>query len=335
MNRALPIILLILIFLIVALPSMLARSCRPPAVERPPAVDRTPIESPAGEITLNVFNHHTNQSDDISLEEYLVGVVAAEMPASFELEALKAQAIVARTYTVTQMRSYGGKGCDKHPGSPDICTDHTHCQAWESEEKSLGKWDAAEAPENLNKIRQAVRETAGQVIHHNGLTIDAVFHAHCGGHTENSEDVWSAALPYLRAVDCPYCAGTRWSKTEHSFTGSEFAQAMLPYVSAVPVSASGRPLIDAPVRTATGRIKTLTIAGESIGGRDIRAALRLPSTNFTWQIDGDTITFTNRGYGHGVGLCQYGADGMAKAGKTYEEIIHHFYTGVNLIPLSP
>ena len=335
MNRVLPAILIVLIFIVVAFPSLLARGCQPAISELPPAVDRSPIDSPAGPITLRVFNHTTGQVREVELEEYLVGVVAAEMPASFDLEALKAQAVVARTYTVNQMRAYDGKGCDKHPDPADICTDHTHCQAWESEEASLGKWAAADAAEYLNKIRTAVRETAGLVVTNDGQTIDAVFHAHCGGHTENSEDVWSSALPYLRAVHCPWCAGTRWSKTEHTFTGAQFAQKVLPHVSAVPVSTAGRPLLASPALSTGGRIKTLTVAGESVSGRVMRSALGLPSTNFTWRIEGDTVIFTNQGYGHGVGLCQYGADGMAKAGKTYTEIIQHYYTGVELLPLSP
>jgi stage II sporulation protein D len=318
----------------IVLPAMLARSCRSPSIEKPPAVDRTPIESPAGPLRIQVFNHHIGEMTEMELEEYLVGVLAAEMPASFGPEALKAQAVVARTYTVNQMRSFGGNGCSQHPGA-DICTNFSHCQAWEAEEKSLGKWDAAEAAGFYNKLRTAVRETAGEVIRHNGQLIDAVFHAHCGGHTENSENVWVSALPYLRGVDCPYCEGTRWSRTEHVMTGAEFAQLVLPYVSAVPVSSAGRPLLDNAVRSATGRILHLSVAGETVSGRDFRSALKLPSTNVAWAFAGDKVTFTAKGYGHGVGLCQYGADGMAARGKTYREIITHYYTGVEVKPLSP
>lgn len=334
MRKLLPLILIALIIIVIAMPSAVVRSCRPVDKPPPPTVDRTPIESPAGKVMINVFNPTTGKLEEMTLEEYLVGVVTAEMPASFGLEALKAQAVVARSYTVNQMRAYAGKGCDKHPQA-DICTDSTHCQAWEDEEKALGKWPAQEAPAYLNKIRDAVRDTAGKVAKHNGNLIDAVFHASCGGHTENSENVWSTALPYLRGVEDPYCAGTRWSKTEYEFSGAQFAQAILPYVSAVPVSSSGRPLLDNAVRSNTGRIKQLSIAGETVNGRDFRSALKLPSTNATWQITGEKVTFTVRGYGHGVGLCQYGADGMAKAGKDYLQIIQHYYTGVEVKPLTP
>jgi stage II sporulation protein D len=272
--------------------------------------------------------------EEMDLEEYLVGVVAAEMPASFDLEALKAQAVVARTYTVNQMPSFGGKGCSYHAGA-DICTDFNHCQAWESEEKSLAKWEAADAATYYNKLRQAVRETAGQVVRHDGKLIDTVFHAHCGGHTEDSENVWVSALPYLRGVACPYCVGSRWSQTDHNYSGAEFAQMILPYVSAVPVSAGGQPLLDSAIRSDTGRILQLSIAGETVSGRDLRSALKLPSTNVTWRIEGDSITFTAKGYGHGVGFCQYGADGMARQGKTYDEIVMYYYTDVEVSSLAP
>jgi stage II sporulation protein D len=333
MGRIIPLILVLLIFIIIILPAALVRGCRHSALHPPPVIDRAPIISPAGEITLRVYRHDLKESAEMALEEYLVGVVAAEMPASFGPEALKAQAVVARTYAVNQMTAFGGSGCLHQPGS-DICTAAAHCQAYETEAESLGKWKAAGAAANYNKIREAVRETAGLVITHQGKTIDAVFHSTCGGHTENSEDVWSAALPYLRGVPCAYCDGTRWSETTQVFTSARFAKAVLPYVTAVPVSA-GRALLASPERTATGRVLTLRVAGETVRGRDFRLALNLPSTNFTWQLENDKVTFMCRGYGHGVGLCQYGANGLAQSGATFRDIITHYYTGALVTELPP
>ncbi len=332
MSKFLALAVIFLVLIIIVLPAALVRGCR--VISEPiPPIDRDPIKSPAGEITIRVFRDDLGQIVELPLEEYLVGVVAAEMPASFAPEALKAQAVVARTYTVNQMLSYGGSGCGANPGA-DICTTAGHCQAWEAEEASLGKWPVPDAAANLNKIRLAVRQTAGQVVTHNGSTIDAVFHSTCGGHTEDSENVWSAALPYLRGVPCPYCDDTRWSQTEHSLSSAQFAKNILAYVSAVPVSAAGRPLLEAAERSDTGRVLTLRVAGEVVRGRDFRSAMGLPSTNFTWAISGEQISFTCLGYGHGVGLCQYGADGMAKSGKTYAEIINHFYSNVELWTLT-
>jgi stage II sporulation protein D len=333
MSKFLAVAVIFLIFIIIVLPAVLVRGCRPYSLP-PPHIDRAPIESPAGEITIRVFREDLGENVELPLEEYLVGVVAAEMPASFELEALKAQAVVARTYTVNQMVTYGGSGCNAHPGT-DICTISGHCQAWESEETSLGKWPPADAAANMNKIRLAVRETAGQVVTHNGSPIDAVFHSSCGGHTEDSGKVWSTDLPYLQGVPCPYCDGTRWSQTEQALSSSQFAKNILPYVSAVPVSSAGRPLLEAADRSPSGRVLTLRVAGETVRGRDFRSAMGLPSTNFTWAIKGEQIVFTSHGYGHGVGLCQYGANGQALAGKNYAEIISYYYSGVELWTLSP
>ncbi len=333
MGRTVPLILLLLFFVIIVLPAVAVRSCRRVAPPPPPAIDRAPIISPAGEITVRVFRDDLQETVAMPLEEYLVGVVAAEMPAAFAKEALKAQAVVARTYTANQMKIFGGPGCLHHPGD-DICTVAGHCQAYETEEESLGKWKASEAAANYNKIREAVRETAGLVIVYQGNLTDAVFHSTCGGHTENSENVWSAALPYLRGVPCGFCDGTRWSETEHVFTSARFARAMLPYVTAVPVSVAGHALLSSPERTATGRVLTLRVAGETVRGRDFRSALGLPSTNFTWHQDSEKVVFKCRGYGHGVGLCQYGADGQARAGRTFVEIIAHYYTGTRVVPLN-
>ncbi len=329
MSRVFPLSLLAIMLIIIVLPVLLARGCRPPSSERSRAVERTPIPSPAGKIPILVFNHLSQKLVEKELEEYLIGVVAAEMPASFDLEALKAQAVVARTYTVNKMRSFGGQGCSRKPGA-DICTDPACCQAWESEEQSLVKWPAADAKQYLDKLRQAVGQTASKVVLHNGQTIDAVFHSNCGGHTENSEDVWLSVRPYLRGKDCPYCDNTRWSQTEHVYTGAQFARQILPYVQAIPVSSAGRPLLGAAVRSGSGRVSQLFVAGEKITGRDFRSALNLPSTNFTWRVEAEQVIFTVRGHGHGVGLCQYGANGMAHAGKTAREIINFYYTDVTV-----
>jgi len=332
MSKVLSMAVFFLTAMIVVMPTLIARGCNVSAGALQP-LRHLPQADSSPEVMVRVFRSDLGEVISMPLEDYLVGVVAAEMPASFAPEALKAQAVVARTYTLRRLTAFGGQGCGRHPGA-DICTDFAHCQAWEPEEKSLAKWPAAEAAGYLRKIRQAVQETAGLVVVAGGQPIDAVFHAHCGGHTENSEDVWSAASSYLRGVRCPYCEGTRWWETAKRFSGAQFAGSLLPYVSALPVSASGRPLLDGAQRAATGRVRSLRVGGEQVSGRDLRAALELPSTNFSWRFEGDTVIFTTRGFGHGVGLCQYGADGQARAGKSFREIIHFYYSGVEIVSIS-
>jgi stage II sporulation protein D len=333
MSKTLSMAVFFLTAVIIVLPALIVRGCNVPAGALPLPRKHTPLADLSAEILIRVFRTDQGEVVTMTLDEYLAGVVAAEMPASFDPEALKAQAVVARTYAVRRLAAFGGQGCGRHPGA-DICTDFAHCQAWEPEEKSLGKWPAAEAQGYLRKIRRAVQETSGLIIVSGGQPVDAVFHAHCGGHTENSEEVWSAASPYLRGVPCPYCQGSRWWETTHEFSGAQFTGYLLPYVSALPVSAAGRPLLDGAQRTATGRVRFLSVGGEQLSGRDFRAALELPSTKFSWRFAGDSVIFTTRGFGHGVGLCQYGADGQARAGKSYREIIHFYYTGVEIVPIS-
>lgn len=332
MSKTLPLAVILLILIIIVLPAALARGCR--GIHTPPQeIDRNPIISPAGEQLIKVYLHEEDKTVNMSLEEYLVGVVAAEMPASFDLEALKAQAVVARTYVARQLPALGGTGCSDVPGA-HVCTNPAHCQAWEEESRSLARWEKKGAVSYLNKIRQAVRETAGLVITHDNLPVDAVYHSTCGGHTEDSENVWSNALPYLRGVPCSYCNDSRWSQTRYTFTSEEFSAAVLPLVSAVPVSSAGAPLLSAAARSTSGRVNSLKVAGKTLSGRDLRSALNLPSTNFSWETDGGKIIFTTRGYGHGVGLCQYGADGMAAAGHNFEQILAYYYTGIQLESLA-
>jgi stage II sporulation protein D len=333
MSKTLSMAVFFLTAVIIVLPSLIGRGCNMPAGALPLPRQRSLQADLAEEVNIRLFRAELGEVVTLPLDEYLVGVVAAEMPASFAPEALKAQAVVARTYAVSRLAAFGGQGCSRHPGA-DICDDFAHCQAWEPEEKSLAKWPAGEAQGYLQRIRRAVQETSGQIIVAGGQPIDAVFHAHCGGHTENSEDVWTSASSYLRGVPCPYCEGSRWWETTQEFSGAQFAGALLPYVSALPVSAAGRPLLDGVLRTATGRVRTLRVGGEQLRGRDLRAALELPSTKFSWRISGDSVIFTTRGFGHGVGLCQYGADGQARAGKSYREIINFYYRGVEIVPMT-
>ncbi|MBS3947989.1 MAG: stage II sporulation protein D [Dethiobacter sp.] len=329
MSKILSLTVIFLTTMIIVLPALVVRGCRTEAEALPLPVKLPPHILPSTEMAIRVFRSDRGEVVTMPLEEYLVGVVAAEMPASFALEALKAQAVVARTYAVKRLAAFGGQGCDRHPGA-DICTDFAHCQAWEPEESSLAKWPAAEAAGYMHKIRRAVQETVGRVVVYQGRPIDAVFHANCGGHTENSEYVWSEAAPYLRGVACPYCAGSRWWETTQEFSGAQVAAALLSHVSALPALADGPPALGRAQRTTTGRVVSLRVGSDTVGGRDFRAALGLPSTNFSWRVGRGKITFTNRGFGHGVGLCQYGADGQARRGKSYAEIIRFYYRGVKI-----
>jgi len=285
-----------------------------------------------GEPVVRVLDTGTGKVINMFLEEYLVGVVAAEMPAEFELDALKAQAVAARTYIVRRMFLFGAKPDEAH-GDAEICTDPTHCQAWHSSDELREKWGLVKYWRYYDKIKTAVRLTRGLVITHGGTLIDPVYHGACGGKgTENSGDVWSRETPYLKGVDCPL----EYKAPEHTCTVEMEPEQLIEAVAAkkgitaVPVAAGNAVPVAAISRSPAGRIIKASIYGISVTGTELRQALGLTSTFLAWEISGRTIRITSFGKGHAVGMCQYGANGMALKGNDFRDIITHYYTGVKL-----
>lgn len=267
----------------------------------------------------------------LPLEEYLVGVIAAEMPAKFNLEALKAQAVTARTYAAKRMFNYGAKPCAEHPEA-ETCTDPTHCQAWNDEKEMMDKWGRLKYYSYLNKIKTALYATSGQVIIYHNTLIDPVYHSSCGGKgTENSEDVWSSPTPYLRGVSC----SQDFNVTEEAYS-KEVSQTDLGMMirktspGGLPAVTGQGPFIQLLQKSIRGRVQEIKIFGQRVAGNDLRQLLGLTSCYFSWVVTGSTIKFTSIGKGHAVGLCQYGANNMAGQGKGYQDIITHYYTGVEI-----
>ena len=249
------------------------------------------------------------------LEEYLVGVVLAEMPASFEEEALKAQAVVARTYTLRANRTGG-----KH-GDGSICTDYACCQAYIDPEEYRSQGGTGE---NVDKIRRAVMATAGQVLTYGGELIEATYFSCSGGTTEDAVAVWGNDYPYLQSVDSPGEEHAAHYTDTVTFAPAEFAGALDSALSGSPKNWFG-----AVTYTDGGGVDTMVIGGKTYKGTELRQKLGLRSTAFTVSA-GETISITTRGYGHRVGMSQYGADAMALSGKGYEEILTHYYQGTVL-----
>jgi len=274
-----------------------------------------------------------NRAVTMPLDDYVTGVVAAEMPAAFEIEALKAQAVAARTLAVRSMRSRGGQGCPTHPEA-DVCTGiEEGGQAWLSPEEARGRWPFWEGIWLWRKIRRAVSETAGLIVTYQGQPIDAVYHSTAGDATENSEDVWSQAVPYLRSRpdpydrDSPYYTDTvtlSWTEITRRLAGAPVATGI------APVKSPSGPFIKVLQRSATGRIKFVQVGTRVYKGTDFRMALALRSTNATVEQQDGSFRFVTKGWGHGVGLSQYGANGMAKQGKNFREILQYYYTGVEI-----
>ncbi|MBR2001374.1 MAG: stage II sporulation protein D [Firmicutes bacterium] len=283
-------------------------------------------------VKVEVWRTASKQVDTIALEEYVVGVVSSEMPASFHLEALKAQAVAARTYGLAKVEKSKTGNPTAHPKAP-LC-DGTHCQAYRSKKELESVKGVAwmEASENgFDKVRQAVSETKGQVMYYQDVMIDQpLFHSASGERTENSEDVFSAAVPYLRSVESGQYEQGAYASETHAIG----LDALVKKVRSLDGGASAEP-IAVVSRSEGGRVEKFQVGGAVVSGRQIRELLGLRSANFTVQMitdsdGGKQVLFTTSGNGHGVGMSQYGADGMGKAGFDYREILQHYYSGVEV-----
>lgn len=288
-----------------------------------------PLTQPASDTvrdqdrTLRVLDGDT--VTELNFAEYLVGVITAEMPASFENEALRAQAVAARTYTLYQLRSSGN-----HGEEADICTDAACCQAYLPMDRARESW-GAEADGYEAKLRAAVSDTDGMVILYNNAPILAVFHASSAGLTRSAGQVWQAELPYLQPVDSPEAGGTvpnYYSRVE--FSTAELREKLLTAVPAADLSGSAASWLKNAVRDSAGSVETVEIGGIAVKGSTVRAALGLRSACFEWSAQPDGVVFYVTGHGHGVGLSQYGANVMAEAGADYQTILTHYYTGVTV-----
>lgn len=274
------------------------------------------VEVAESPFAVEVMRQQTETVESVPLEEYIVGVVAAEMPAEFELEALKAQALAARTYTVNYLMH--GEKLEEY----DV-TDTVKHQVYKSEEDLMKQW-GSEFPEKISKIKEAVNATRGQILTYEKEPITAAFFSTSNGYTENSEDYWDNELPYLRSVESPWDKDSPKYLHQETFTIEQVESALgidLP---------NETPLYIEESRTESGRVKELGIEGHTYTGREIREKLNLKSSDFTIKQNNGHFVVTTEGYGHGIGMSQYGANFMAKSGKNYEDIVKHYYQGIQI-----
>lgn len=278
---------------------------------------------------IKLYHSKISQIEEVPLDEYLYGVVSAEMPASFEIEALKAQAVVARTYTIYKIQNNSGK----HEGA-DICDDSTCCQAWILKEDRLNKWEETSRQSNWDKIVNAVDSTKGKIVTYEGKPINAFFHSNSGGKTETTMNVWGGdGYPYLQSVATSGEDTYSQYQSEVILSKKDFVNKIKEKHSDFSINFDEENCIQILEYTEGNRVKTIKIGNINLSGVELRTLLGLKSANFTINIEGDNISFLVIGYGHGVGMSQTGADSMAKQGSNYEEIIKHFYTGVEIVNL--
>ena len=274
--------------------------------------------------TIKLLHTDTNAVEEVALDTYICHVVSAEMPVDFEIEALKAQAIVARTYTIYKINN------KKHDNA-DICDDSTCCQAWISKEDRLARWEG-DKEAKWNKIKEAVQETQGKIITYNNEPINAFFHSNSGGKTELPVDVWGGGsnMPYLQVVETSGEEGYTQYSSEVELTNEELLEKLKTVYTDIQIDFNNSEDIKILAYTSSGRVKNIKFGNHEISGTEARSLLGLRSTNFEITKEDGKIKFTVTGYGHGVGMSQTGADSMAKNGSTAEQIIQHFYVGVEI-----
>ena len=278
--------------------------------------------------TVKLLHAKTNEIEEIPLDEYLYGVVSAEMPADFDIEALKAQSIVARTYTIYKIL----ENEHKH-GDACICDDSACCQAWISKEDRMSRWDEDKRNENWNKIILAVNETKGKIITYNNKPINAFFHSNSGGATEMPVNVWGGNdYPYLQTVETSGEDGYTQYSSEIELSKEEFIAKMKARYSDFYIDFNENDCIKILEYTSGKRIKTIKIGNHNLSGVEVRTIFSLKSANFIIEV-GEKVKFNVTGYGHGVGMSQTGADSLAKQGYNCEEIVKHFYTGVEIVSM--
>lgn len=274
--------------------------------------------------TIKLLHKKTGEVEQVNIDDYLCNVVSAEMPADYEIEALKAQAVVARTYTIYKINN------KKHENA-DICDDSTCCQAWVDKETRFSRWEESKRESNWEKIQKCVQETQGQIITYQNQPINAFFHANSGGKTELPVNVWGGTgLPYLQVVETAGEEGYKQYESEVELTQDELIEKLKTKYSDISIDFSNQENLKILEYTDSGRVKTVKFGNHEISGIETRTLLGLKSTNFEISKENDKIKFTVKGYGHGVGMSQTGADAMAKQGKNYKEIINHFYSGVEI-----
>lgn len=268
----------------------------------------------ASNMYVRVKNTQTNEILRIPFEDYIVGVLAGEMPVTFELEALKAQAVAARSYVMKQMAYNKDKDYD--------VVDTVVNQVYLTDDYLKSVWKE-EYIDKINKIKTAVLETYNEYLDYDGEVAEAMFFSTSVGSTENSEEVFTNSVPYLRSVSSSWDEISPVYQVFYTFNLDEFYKKLnLPY--------SDKLIIEVLEQTSTGRVKKVKINNIIFDGKEVVNLLKLKSNHFKITQNGTKINIVTKGYGHGVGMSQYGAQAMALQGYTYDEILMHYYSGTTI-----
>lgn len=284
-----------------------------------------------GEVNIKVYITKEKKIKELSLEEYVRGVVAAEMPAEFEMEALKSQAVAARTFALSRMEQYGGK---KYKGAKGAnVTDTVDCQVYKDKDTVLRSWPKNSSEKYWNKITQAVQETSGQVLKYNGkLVMEPYYFAVSSGKTENSKDVFSNDEPYLKSVSSPEDEkSVKKYKSQVKLSYNSFINKVKSEYSNSDLNIFNiKSSINIVSRTDAGSVKEIKVGNNTMTGSKFRTMMGLNSADFSIKYNTAEIEINCIGYGHDVGMSQWGANIMSKQGKNYKDILMHYYSGVSI-----
>ena len=284
-----------------------------------------PVKNSESVKTIRVLDIGTGTVSEVNLEDYLPGVVAAEMPASYEPEALKAQAVAARSYILSKTDAVS----PNHPEA-DVCNNPDHCKARLSENAAKEKWPQEQQNFYWQKINNAVRDTRGEYMVYGDEVVEAFFFAGSGGKTESSSDVWGGDRPYLQSVSSEGDIYSPNYKSTVTVSVDDFWNKLCSFNSQT-LRSDGTPVIGEIIRTEGGSVASVCIGGQKFKGTSVRSIFGLKSANFTIDPHPDNVVFNVSGYGHGVGMSQFGANYMAQNGKKYTEILSHYYTNIQIV----
>ncbi len=286
----------------------------------------------ADSIKLRVYMHKKKTYVTMTLAEYVRGVIAAEMPTYFELEAFKAQAVAVRTYTIYKLVNDSNYHASSHGSTgADLCTSSGHCQGFTTYEDRVESWGQKTADAVWDKVTKAVEQTEGQVLLYNNEPILAVYHSCSYKRTESGKNTWGDNTPYLVSVTTPE-SNLDVVYTERSFTADKFKKTLTSANKNADFSGDPSTWVGKFTYNESGRVATVTIGGVTYTGRKVQSLFSLRGSNFdiTYDADSGEFVFDVRGWGHGCGMSQYGANEMAKSGKDYDEILLHYYSGVSI-----
>lgn len=288
------------------------------------------IKNKIGKVKVKVYISKDKKTIELDLEDYIKGVISAEMPAEFHEEALKAQAIAARTYAIPRIKELNGINCKNAKGA-NLC-DTVHCQAFLTKDARMKVWPSKKKNEYWSKIENAVNSTSGEVLTYKGEIIKGAYYfSTSSGSTENGEDIFSSTEPYLKSVKSEGEEKAPKYESVKSYSYNEFMNIINKnYPKSILNSNNLTKEVKIKSRTTGGSVKEIIVGKTTMSGPRFRKILNLNSSNFNIKFEKDKININCKGYGHGVGMSQWGANALGKSGKDYKYILKHYYTGVEI-----